>query len=559
MNKNLVLLLSIIALLVGCSAPATPSQTPVASPTQPVPTLTSLSPLSTATPLSATQTSSPTYTAEPPTSTSTPESGLQLDSPHFAYFRSSNARLQLVFMNPDGKGSKVIDLPKELNDAYWAGTQADPDIRQLSPDGKWLAYYTGSAGEYGAMPAQGTADLTLNLMNVETGETQVITPLLSKDYPNNFTKAAKQLNDPYKAAEALYDAFVVGIVEAIDWSPDGQHLAFAGQMDGLSSDLYVYDVQTEKIQRLSSGDQELQWINWSPDGKRIIHSGVFGVGEGMTYDIYVATLGSSVVPHISNNVLGSGIEDWLNDHQYFENDGQNGPGPYGLRMVDINTGKITKIWDGSFSSYAVDKNGTWAAIIANSSDKSPYDPSGYFNYDPNFVPAIYLINLTTLEKKRIEYPDTTHAYGPIASFGLNGHEFVIGGGLPNANVLFLSAAGELTQSDLGDATISVSPNSDYWLAVMTVMSRSDQKFFAITDQNIKIFSKDDALIKEIPFFSLQKNTVNAVIWRPDSSGLLMISNSNIFSMDNPDGDIESVATDLLRTQTSLTYKWINDQ
>ena len=33
-------------------------------------------------------------------------------------------------------------------------------------------------------------------MNLGTGETQIVTPLLSKDYPNNFVEAAKKLNDP---------------------------------------------------------------------------------------------------------------------------------------------------------------------------------------------------------------------------------------------------------------------------------------------------------------------------------------------------------------------------
>ena len=161
-----------------------------------------------------------------------------------------------------------MDIPDEIADSL-SKANYRPSARYVSPDGKWLAFYTGSAGNPVDMPASGTFDLTLNLLDLSTGEEQPITPLLSKDYPNNFVTAAAQLNDPDITAEYLYQAFVHGITRALAWSADGRYLAFAGQMDGLSSDLYLYDVETKTIRRLSSGDQELQWIDWSPDGKWI--------------------------------------------------------------------------------------------------------------------------------------------------------------------------------------------------------------------------------------------------------------------------------------------------
>jgi WD40 repeat protein len=554
MRKEYFSLTLLIAFLVfGCGAPPLPPSLPVETPTLASPMLTSTSqPTATEVP--------PTATVRPPTLTLTPETGLQTNGPYFAYLQVSNLILRLVFVDADGRGRKVIQLPKAINDSYAHGTLPAPDIRFVSPDGHWLAFYTGSAGEYGQMPAHGTADLTLNLLDLETGETQVITPLLSKDYPNNFAQAAKNLNDPDRTAESLYDAFTSGITRTLAWSPDSRYLAFAGQMDGLSSDLYVYEVGTKSIRRLSSGDQELQWISWSPDGKWIVHSGVFGVGAGMTFDIYVAALDGLSVPHISTSVLYDGIENWLNDHQYFENDGENGPGSYGLRLVDVATGNITKIWAGSFYSYAVDKNGLWAAVLASSPDVPPNYENGYFVYDfdSDFVPAIYLINLKTLEKKRVDFPDTTHTYGPVASSGFSSPEFVIGGGLRNANVMLLSADGTWTQTDLGDASILVSPNSEYWLAITTVMSLTNQNGLVITDQYAEIYSKENTLIEHIPLYSLEKTIMNYVTWRPDSSGVFLISGSEIYSMNIPDGDIRSIETNLLTGQ-GLTYTWINGQ
>lgn len=36
------------------------------------------------------------------------------------------------------------------------------------------------------------------------------------------------------------------------WSPDGRYLAIVGAIEGPSSDLYVFDTQTQRFQRLTS-------------------------------------------------------------------------------------------------------------------------------------------------------------------------------------------------------------------------------------------------------------------------------------------------------------------
>ena len=437
-------------------------------------------------------------------------------------------------MDADGAGKKVIELPKAIGESFAIVKPPDPDIRWVSPDGRWLAFRTGTAGNSVDVPAQGTSNLTLNLLDLQTGEQQVITPLLSPDYPNNFVEAATKLNDPNITAESLYEAFMTGITESLDWSPDGRYLAFAGQMDGLSSDLYVYDVETKKIQRLSSGDKELQWIEWSPSGKWIMQGATYFAGMGMTFDIYAATLDSTSAPYISTNIQYDGIDRWLNSHQYFENDGDNGPGEYGLRLVDVATGGIKKVWNGSFYSYAVDKRGLWVAVVASSPDKSPVSADGGFNFDFDFVPAIYLINLATLQKSRVEFADPSS----IVTFGPGGRDFVIYSG---SNSAFLSVNGTVTETDLGEASFSVSPNSEYWME--------------ITGESVKIFSADNTLTAEHPFDSVARD----IVWRPDSLGAFLITGSEIYSMDIPDGEIKLVETDLISDNYHSTYKWINGQ
>src|SRR5258706_8760345 len=350
-------------------------------------------------------------------------------------------------------------------------------MKFISPDGKWLAFYTGFAGNNWFDPeiGDGPFNLTLKLLDLTTGDVQIITPLLSKDYPDNFTKAEKQINDPTITNIMLRSAFLSGLTQSIAWSPDGEHLAFAGQMDGLSSDLYVYDVTTKAIRRLSSGEEELQWIEWSPDGEWIVHGSAYWAGEGMSFDVYVATVDGSSVVQVSTTSGSSGIRAWLNSQEYIENDAANGPGQYVLRLVNIRTGGITKLWDGSFDSYSVDKSGRWIAVIAHSIDAFPAP-------DANFVPAIYLININTLKKSRVEFPDSSHSYHFVNTFGSRGRDFVLLDSTSQTPI-FLSSDGVLTSTDLGDIMLSVSPNFKYWLAV--------------TNQDLKIFSVGNTPIKTI--------------------------------------------------------------
>ena len=530
-KRKFTLIFVIGCLLAGCgNAPASPTQSLAKTPTTALSTLTS-TPSQTATQKPPT----PTRTPKSATPTRTPEPGLQTNGPYLAYFQQDQHGIRrLVLMDANGAGKKVIELPKAIGESFAIVKPPDPDIRWVSPYGRWLAFRTGTAGNSVDVPAQGVSNLTLNLLDLQTGEQQVITPLLSGDYPNNFAEAAGKLNDPYITAQSLYDAFMNGITAALDWSPDGRYLAFAGQMDGLSSDLCVYDVETKAIRRLSSGDQEVQWIEWSPGGKWIIHSSLFSVGVGMTFDIYAATMDSASAPYLSTNIQHDGIDLWLNSHQYFENDRENGPGEYGLRLVDVDSGDIKKVWNGSFYYYAVDRRGLWVAVMASSPDKSPVLPDGSFNFDFDFVPAIYLVNLTTLQKSRVEFADP----GSVQTFGLDGRDFVLSDG---RNTAFLSIDGSLTETDLGSAIFSVSPNSEYWLA--------------ITGERVKIFSADNTLIADQAF----ETFAAGVLWRPDSSGAFLITGSEIYSMNVPDGDIKLVETNLMTDSYLSTYKWISGQ
>ena len=474
-------------LLLGCSLPgaiSSPTPASVVTPVAPERTLPARD-----TPIPTLASSTGTAGLHPPLSKS---------GPYLAYQDQAGTQTILKFLDADGTGQASFSYPSNAAPANFE----DPLSNTLSPDGQWLAYYSGSAGTCAGEVGPETADLTLNLLNLADGTVRGVTPLLSGDYPNIFTKAAQQVGQADVTAGTLQNAFVCGITQSLDWSPDGRYLAFAGQMDGLSSDLYLYDSASRVISRLSSGPQEVEWISWSPDGKWILDGSSYSFGEGMRCDVYATSLDGSIVKQLTNptpsNITST---DWLNDHTYFTSKGANGPGSYDLELVDVNTGKTSGLWPGSYNSFAFVPDGNWVALFAN----TPTWPWPYNSAD--FQTGIFLINTTTLKQTRV---NSTGAWGcctPPELYAL-GHiqdHLFLTRDYSSQAVQYLSSGAQLTPADVQAEKISVSPDRLKWIAFST---------------NIQVFSDDGSLLRTVDLpAGLDSKNVAFILWRPDSSGL----------------------------------------
>jgi dipeptidyl aminopeptidase/acylaminoacyl peptidase len=447
------------------------------------------------------------------------------DGPYLAYFRGAGGKRELVLMDVNGKAYKTISLPPEITDF---------DLRFLSPDGNWLAFYTGSAGDLTDPLTAEKYDLGLNLMNVKTGETNLLVHLLSKDYPKNFEAAAKELGQADVTAQSLQFAFLAGIKQSLAWSPDGRYLAFAGQMEGISSDLYVYDTRYGTIKRLSSGPQEMQWVSWSPDGKWIVHGSVYSVGEGMTFDIYVSNLDGSDVRYLSTASLYSGVDDWLNPHVFFQHNSENGVGNFALQLMDVETGKAIKVWDGAFMSYAFDPNGGRILVFAITPDKWPYNGD-----EPNFVSGSYLVDLASQSKTLLVPATKGHTYLNASYFGLEERTFSLID--PNSKaVSFLTNDGKLVETKFNGTETLVSPQKNHWLLL-------DEKV-------LKVFTSEDKLVQEITLPALSVKSYS-ILWRPDESGLFLIADREIYTLDLSSKNFTLVENKLMN-EFAPYYKWV---
>ncbi len=501
-----------------------------------VPNTPSLSP----TPKNPGEITSPTFTPPAPSNFSHPS--LSTSGPYLAYLNQVGDRVEVVLLDADGSGQKRIPYP---SDAAPENTWL-PLSNVLSPDGKWLAYYSGSAGTYFGEIGPDTADLTLHLMSLADGSTRMVTSLLSNGYPDIFTRAAHEISQVDVTAEVLQQAFLSGIMQSA-WSPDGRFLAFAGQMDGLSSDLYVYDSLTNAIKRLSSGSQEVQWISWSPNGAWILDGSSYSVGEGMQYSIYATSVDGATVKQLSTGtpqIVTS--NDWLDDYRYFDSNGANGPGAYDLKLVDIINNKTTQIWNGSYSSFAFIPYENWVALYANT-PTWPYTGS-------DFQTGIFLINTNTHKQTRVNSlgSEGCCGYFTIQALGSNEDRLFLVKDSTVQNLDYLTSDGTLISTGVKADVFSVSPDQLSWITITS---------------NIQVFKEDGSLVRASALpATLPAKEAGSIIWRPDSSGLFFTSIESfnnttrsplqLYALSLNTGD--SVQVDNFSSPNYVNLIWVGD-
>lgn len=524
MGKRITVLLLFLSLL-GCSpTPVVPSATPATAPAE-----------------MQIATIVPSKTKAPSTFTPTAFPLLQTRGPYFSYFKQVGKEYQFVMMDANGQGRKTIAIPGNLTDSL-VNIPVDLDINHVSPNGEWLAYYTGSAGFRELIQPEKDFDLTLNLYNFITGEFRTVTQLLSEDYPDNFSEAANLLNDPFITDVMLYGAFLNGITRSLAWSPDGRSLAFAGQIDGLSSDLYVYEIETKTIRRLSSEKQQIQSLEWSPDGKQILYSGAYVIGMGMKFDFFVSTIEGGSAKYLST--ASSNFRIWVDSHSFILHESENVVGDFEFRLVNIDTGQINQIWDGPVMNYGLNAE---KKSLLFSTHLFSHSPSLNLDPEPVFVPGFYMMNLDTFSIEMVELPNdisNTSSYF-IDEFNLNENLFIITSYDGINKPYLLSDTGELTVLDIGGVQKVVSsPDSKMWIA--------------IKDKAVDIYSTDNTLINTIhlPF----KDASTAFFdWRLDSTGLFIVHEFKLYSMDVFTGEIVLIEPEFIRSLFSSGVRWFVEE
>lgn len=364
MSKHLSVL--VLALLLGSCRPAS------ASPTQPA----TVSVIET---FSSSETPPPAQTSIP---TVTPYAPLHTDGPYLLY---TSDNMNFIIMDADGSGRKQFQLP---NDGYIFQLN-----KSISPDGKQLAYFTGSI--------ETPYDVALNLFNLSDETTKVISNLLAPGFPANLDPIVETmvLGDPpsydidcfedRECRRSLVERELTNSRFPFVWSPDSETIAFVAQIDDPSSDIYIYSTRNDSISRLTSELQNVYWLDWAPNGLSIIFeiSSTLGAGyEGRT--LYVTDLQGVTIPihdeHLYN--MRWGEVDWLTQSIYLlDHPNDTGKPPiYNLMTVDTDSGQFQRIWPYSVEYYVIDKENQTIILYHRNHETWPSTmPEGIYMVHPN--------------------------------------------------------------------------------------------------------------------------------------------------------------------------------
>jgi dipeptidyl aminopeptidase/acylaminoacyl peptidase len=254
------------------------------------------------------------------------------DGRYFAFLSDrespSDAKNQLYIMRPDGGEAERLTSDKEGVDRF-----------EFSPDGKWIAYSAGKAGERQLYLIKTDSHLITPLTKHETGvEEWAWGPDSKRIYfvsPDWVDKSEKLRNekkfdvrivDPPKPAKQLWVVEIDGKKEAkltndeslrilsLIVSKNGQKLAFRAVPSSRyateeQAEVYLFDVASGTTTRVTNNNVNEERIEFSPDSRSL----AFTAPEGFTY---MRNLQIYVVP-VSGGVPTGLVKDFDNDARSF--------------------------------------------------------------------------------------------------------------------------------------------------------------------------------------------------------------------------------------------------
>jgi dipeptidyl aminopeptidase/acylaminoacyl peptidase len=287
-------------------------------------------------------------------------------------------------------------------------------------------------------------------------------------------------------------------------------------MDGPSSDLYVYDLDTQAIRRLSDGPSQVQSIAWSPDGDWIVHGSASQVGVGMSIDVYAAAADGSAM--IALPAGSSGARGWIAPATYLYSDANNGPaGTSRLRSVDIETGAVHALWDGTFVSFAIDPENSVLAV------------AGYETVGARGAPALYLVDRSDGSRRKL-----AESVSRVEFLGAGGRRFVCraqDGDMPKT--MLIMADGSVAEADFGAGAGAV-----------RVTASPDRRYLLAAGRELRVYAASGDLLRAIPLPGSAARA-DETVWRPDSSGFFFRLGSELYAADVAGGDAVRVDQDLL--------------
>jgi tricorn protease-like protein len=289
-------------------------------------------------------------------------------------------------------------------------------------------------------------------------------------------------------------------------------LAFAAQIDGVSSDVYLYNLETGSVKQIESTIQNVSNINWSPDGKYV----AFENSEpGAIYtgaSLYAIQPNDRVIDNPKRLYGGTWLHvgTWLSPNLLLVADGTDTAGIFNLQSLDIRTGQLRHLWTDSVSDYTIDPSNEIIAL--NTGEWAEPEKFG-----------VYFI---TYDGQKTKVLDGLY-WATLFFRGGEQHRFLIQGISERETNPTLSLAGEIVGLDLRGKPTSITGKFDY-----DKISISPDKVWLLMydEKNLYLYDVNDNLVQTFP-----TNGVYEIVWRPDSQAIFFSDNKALYYLSIPNG------------------------
>jgi dipeptidyl aminopeptidase/acylaminoacyl peptidase len=281
-------------------------------------------------------------------------------------------------------------------------------------------------------------------------------------------------------------------------------------MDGPTSDVYLYDVEKQTTRRLTNDLLNVQGVGWSPDGKWILYENVIQPGPN-----YAGSVLHVVRPDgTQNRELSDGNNywwwdgiGWLSPRLYLITTQGDGGDPIELRVVDIETNRLTYLWEDMYLDYAIDPENRILAVVGARRDSAAQQ---YVDY------GLYFISADGTAQK------ITDTIGNVEFLGGKPPLFV--GHTDQGSVLIGEDGSVQPVREGAPVDLSVSPDQNWFVRYQNF------DYFDKRADGADLYSADGQFVRTI-----SDQEVSLVVWRPDSLGFFFGTDAGWYYIALPDG------------------------
>ena len=433
--------------------------------------------------------------------TATPDVPLSSDGPWLLLLRDAEVGIELAAINSDGTGHTQLDVFPQLISHRIIPSQASP----------WFAL------QFGTIEAR---DIYLSIYRIPNAQPFQVVSLLSGELPDD---PEKYYYDPVYQKE-LYAMFLTRFSGATQsWSPDGRYLAFLAALDGPSMDLYIFDTQSGRIDRLTSGPSEALLPIWSPTGEEIILQELDAYTEMGFWDIQAVY----AVP-ITGEEITLLYEPYSNAERFL---GWNSSDTFTMLAFKLDAASLEERWESTIRIVNIDTarttryewpdvpyavldpvSGATAFFISRYEEEFAGQPAGLY-LAPTFEADPVLI--APGEWSRIEW------HPEVERFFAMGEEGVIG----------FTPSGEVIQFPTEGRLPKTSPDGE-WLAFYASAQSSEP--------GIRMYTPDGQLLSEI-----STEPISYLTWSMDSNSFFYLLNRTLYRCTLTDSVHHLIAENVL--------------